>query len=359
MKDFWKSCFFKKWLISFVSSILICFTLNLFAASESSHSYANAVKLAAPAVINIYTKRESNSLRGFHDRANKRYRLGSAVIMNKKGYVLTNHHLILRAKQVLVALDDGRRTTAKVIGSDPDTDLAVLKIELQHLQPIEIGNSDKVEVGDIVLAIGNPFGLGQTVTQGIVSAIGRSMIGINELENYIQTDAAINPGNSGGALINTQGKLIGINTAIYTRSGGYQGVGFAIPVNVALNVMDQIIKYGEVKRGWLGIEIRNLTAALARTLNTNQSYGVLITRIIPKSPAQKAGLKTNDIITQVNNRRVRNARSFSSFVAQMTPGVSMQLTVIRNNKPEKIDVNVGVRPPQPIIDDRGRLPQKN
>lgn len=340
-----------------IGIILFCFTQHLIAAEP--HSYSEAVKLAAPAVINIYTKRDS--LRNLYERSrdSRRYRLGSAVIMNKKGYVLTNHHLIQRAKQVLVALDDGRRTTANVIGSDPDTDLAVLKINLPHLQPIEIGNSDQVEVGDVVLAIGNPFGLGQTVTQGIVSAIGRSMIGINELENYIQTDAAINPGNSGGALINTEGKLIGINTAIYTRSGGYQGVGFAIPVNVALNVMDQIIRYGEVKRGWLGIEIRNLTAALARTLKTDQSHGVLITRIVSKSPAQKAGLKINDIITRVNNRRVRNARSFSSFVAQMTPGVSMQLTIIRNNQSEKININVGTRPPQPIIDDRGRLPRKN
>lgn len=329
--------------------------------SALPHSYAQAVQKAAPAVVNVYTIRHiplSRHSDNFFAQSPRRYRLGSGVIMNKEGYILTNHHLIRLSKKVLVALDDGRRTQAKVIGMDPETDLAVLRINLNNLKPIKLADSDKIQVGDVVLAIGNPFGLGQTVTQGIISAMGRSMIGINELENYIQTDAAINPGNSGGALINTKGELIGINTAIYSRSGGFQGVGFAIPVNVALNVMTQIIKYGEVKRGWLGIEIRMLTAALARSMGSKQTSGVIITRVLPKSPADKQGLKKDDIIVKANNHRVRSARGFSTFVAQLNPGAMLHLIIYRDNKAIKISMKIGTRPPQTIIDERGRLPER-
>ncbi len=317
------------------------------------HSYADAVKLAAPAVVNVYIKRIVSPDSQFfqekyrHSPGNRRYRLGSGVIMNKQGYILTNHHLIQTSKQVLVALDDGRRARAKVIGSDPQTDLAVLKITLDNLQPITLGDSSIVEVGDVVLAIGNPFGLGQTVTQGIVSAIGRSMIGVNELENYIQTDAAINPGNSGGALITTKGKLIGINTAIYSRSGGNQGIGFAIPVNVALNIMKQIIQTGKVRRGWLGISVRMLSPAYAQSIRSKRTTGVIIAEVFKNSPAEKAGLQKNDIILSVNRQRVRQPRGLSSIIAHLEPGVTMRMQIIRKNTIKTISIKISNRPVVP------------
>lgn len=350
--------FFKGLLIAVVSVFLVCYAeVMVFADTKSKtvHSYASAVKLATPSVVNVYTARRSTQ---FHNprtypSSNKRIlSLGSGVVIDTDGYILTNYHVVRNADQILVALDDGRHAKAKVVGVDQDTDLAVLKITLNALHPAVIANSDHVHVGDVVLAIGNPFGLGQTVTQGIVSAIGRSTIGINQLENYIQTDAAINPGNSGGALINTEGKVIGINTAIYSRSGGYQGVGFAIPITVALNVMHQIIKTGSVKRGWLGLRIRTLVPSLAKAMKLSRDSGVVVVELLKKSPASKAGLKVGDVITFLNNQRVRTAQGFLSYIAQREPGSKVVVVFTRDNQTYRIEIPVGIRPPPPVIDDR-------
>lgn len=337
------------------------------------HSYADAVKAAAPSVVNIYTDKR-RAFPNRPDRNGDRFRrmhfhspyahatrstLGSGVVMDKKGYILTNYHVIRNATRILVALPDGRKARAKVIGGDPDTDLAVLHVPFKDLQPITLSNSDKIHVGDVVLAIGNPFGLGQTVTQGIVSAIGRSRVGINQLESYIQTDAAINPGNSGGALINTHGQLVGINTGIYSRSGGYQGVGFAIPVNVALNVMHQIIKRGYVKRGWLGVKIRALSANLVRMLKTKQTSGIFITQVVNNGPAAKAGLRAQDIVTHLNNRRINTARAFFSYIAQLKPGATVAVQFVRNNQKKKLSIKIGERPAPKLSDTRGLQPQDN
>jgi len=282
----------------------------------------------------------------------RRSSLGSGVVIDTHGHVLTNYHVVRRATQILVALDDGRRAKAIVVGHDQETDLAVLHITLKNLHPAVIGNSDKVHVGDIVLAIGNPFGLGQTVTQGIVSAIGRNTVGINQLENYIQTDAAINPGNSGGALINTKGQVIGINTGIYSRSGGYQGVGFAIPINVALNVMQQIVRTGSVKRGWLGVRIRTVVPTLKTTMRLTRSTGVVVVGLLPNSPAKNAGLKVEDVITSLNNQRVRTAQGFLGYVAQRRPGSTIVVIFTREHQTHRMEIKVGTRPPQPMIDDQ-------
>lgn len=327
------------------------------------HSFSKAVKVAAPSVVNIYTVRSAAP--STKSRRSKvaiqaakprkfRYRLGSGVVMDRQGYILSNFHVVANARVILVALADGRKARAKIIGKDRETDLAVLQVPLRKLTPITLGNSEKIEVGDVVLAIGNPFGLGQTVTQGIISAIGRNTIGINQLENYIQTDAAINPGNSGGALVNTRGHLIGINVGIYSRSGGYQGVGFAIPVNVALNIMRQIIKYGRVERGYMGVNVVTLTINIARQLKIARSTGVVVTRVLPNSPAAKAGLKINDVIYYINQYRIRSSRGFLNYIAQREPGTNLRLRVIRKGKPGIMNVRAGVRPPPPALDDRGR-----
>ncbi len=361
-----------------LSLFLGSFSLEGVAADDKfktlPHSYTHAVKSAAPAVVNIFTDREVKSQqkpdgRGrmnprkiaeddifLINRKTRRSTLGSGVIINNEGYILTNNHVTRNATRILVALADGRKTQAKVIGRDSETDLALLKIDLKNLTFIELGNSDAVQVGDVVLAIGNPFGLGQTVTQGIVSAIGRSRIGINQLENYIQTDAAINPGNSGGALVDTRGKLIGINTGIYTRTGGYQGVGFAIPVNVAMNVMGQLIKFGFVKHGWLGANVVTLTHPIAKRLGSEVSTGVVITRVGANTPAAKVGLKRYDIVTHLNNRRVYNIQGFLSYIAQKSPGNMLSMTVIRKNVKQEVSVKLGLRPKGRPHDDRGAPP---
>ncbi len=317
-------------------------------APVDHHSYAKAVRIAAPAVVNIYTDRQTQQ-----NLSQLRSTLGSGVVIDSKGYILTNHHVVRNAVHILVGLSDGRRAKAKFIGSDPETDLAVLKINLGHLKPIPLGNSDNIHVGDVVLAIGNPFGLGQTVTQGIISAMGRNTVGINRLESYIQTDAAINPGNSGGALINTLGQLVGINTGIYTRSGGYQGVGFAIPVNVALNVLHQIIKSGYVKRGWLGLKVQTLGPKLAETLGTQQASGVVVMQVLPNTPASEFGFKKNDVITHLNNIRVSSSRGFLNHIAQRKPNTPIAITLLRNHVKKVIHAKVGTRPPPKAIDDRG------
>ncbi len=360
--------FLKGLSIIFFSMLLVFFAGSAVSAdTQAPTSYASAVKIAAPSVVNVETIRKAqrrqrvpnqNRVYRYRQMVAPRYRtrssLGSGVIIDKEGYILTNYHVVRGAQKILVALADGRKTNAKLIGRDPETDLAVLRIQLDNLRPAELGNSDDVRVGDVVLAIGNPFGLGQTVTQGIISAIGRNTVGINQLENYIQTDAAINPGNSGGALINAKGQVIGINTGIYSHSGGYQGVGFAIPINVALNVMQQIIKSGYVKRGWLGVKIRTLNTGIVRMMKLKQSTGVVIIGLVPKAPAAKAGLRVGDVITYLDAQRVRSARGFLNYIAQRKPTSSVTVTLWRKGQEQKLSIIIGTRPPPPTIDDRGQ-----
>jgi serine protease DegQ len=242
---------------------------------------------------------------------------------------LTNNHVVEGAQEIEVTLSDSRRTTAKVIGTDPDTDLAVLRITLDRLPVIAMGNSDNVQVGDKALAIGNPFGVGQTVTGGIISALGRNQLGINTFENFIQTDAAINPGNSGGALVDVNGSLLGINTAIYSRSGGNMGIGFAIPVTTVKTVMDAIIKNGQVVRGWIGVEPQDITPELAESFNLQKSSGTIIAGVLKGGPADKAGVKPGDILISVAGKPVSDTVSMLNLVAQLSPGETVKVTVLR------------------------------
>lgn len=325
-------------------------------------SYAAAVSHAAPAVVNIQTTKilakqqhpllnDPTFKQFFGDSAGEPRKrmessLGSGVIISPQGYILTNNHVIKAADEILVALKDGRTATATIVGTDPDTDLAVLHIELKNIPAITLSKDQNNEVGDVVLAIGNPFGVGQTVTSGIISATGRNMLGINTFENFIQTDAAINPGNSGGALINSHGELIGINTAIYSQSGGSQGIGFAIPLSLARNVLTQIIEFGHVKRGWLGIAIQNMTEELAGTFNINKLYGGIVTGIYKGGPADQAGLKPGDLITQINDTEIENVRHLLNLVSQVKPGNEVSITAIRDGKPFTTSTRVIQRPLQ-------------
>jgi len=327
---------------------------------EGVVSYAVAVKKAAPAIVNVYaTKPVTEKRSPFFDdplfrhffgdgerssRQRSEPSLGSGVILSAEGYILTNNHVIADASEIAVALNDGRTIPAKLFGADPESDLAVLKIDLKNLPVITLGRSDNLEVGDVVLAIGNPFGVGQTVTSGIVSGLGRNGLGINTFENFIQTDAAINPGNSGGALINANGELIGINTAIFSQSGGSHGIGFAIPVNLAKDVLTQLIEHGHVIRGWLGIKIQDITPKLAKAFELDSTDGVVISNIVVNGPADKAKLDRGDIITHVNGKKVRDFRETLDQISMHKPGEKIKLTVIRDGtKTEKI-ANVGERP---------------
>ena len=270
--------------------------------------------------------------------------LGSGVIVSPSGYILTNNHVVEGADEIEVILNDSRRTVAKVIGTDPDSDLAVLKIELDKLPVIVLGNSDALQVGDQVLAIGNPFGVGQTVTSGIISALGRNQLGINTFENFIQTDAAINPGNSGGALVDTSGNLMGINTAIYSRSGGSMGIGFAIPVSTAKLVMEGIVKDGQVTRGWIGVEPNDLSPELAETFGVKAKQGVIITGVLQDGPAAKAGIRPGDVVTNVSGKAVGNVSELLTSVAALKPGTPSKFEVQRGDGKVSLDVTPGVRP---------------
>ena len=325
-------------------------------------SYAEAVRLAAPAVVNIQstkiiTERKNPLLNDpmfrkyFGDsvgepRKRMQSSLGSGVIISPQGYILTNNHVIKGADEILVALKDGRTSKATIIGTDPDTDLAVLHIALKDVPAITLNKNQKNEVGDVVLAIGNPFGVGQTVTSGIISATGRDMLGINTFENFIQTDAAINPGNSGGALINSYGELIGINTAIYSQSGGSQGIGFAIPLSLARNVLTQIIEFGHVKRGWLGVAIQNMTDDLAKAYDMNKAQGVIVSGVLKDGPADKAGLKPGDIITQINDSEIQNTHQLLNVVSQIRPGGKASIKGLREGKTFSLSAKVIQRPQQ-------------
>ncbi|MEH6624873.1 MAG: trypsin-like peptidase domain-containing protein [Motiliproteus sp.] len=322
-------------------------------------SYADAVNQAAPAVVNIYTATkvsdDDNPLiedplqqKYFNSEGPKpeRYKtsLGSGVILSKQGYVLTNHHVIASADSILVALKDGRETQAEVIGTDPETDIAVLKISLPDLPTVTLASSDDISVGDVVLAIGNPFGVGQTVTMGIISATGRNQLGINTYENFLQTDASINPGNSGGALIDAYGNLVGINTAIFSKSGGSQGIGFAIPSNLARMVLQEIIENGRVIRGWLGIEIQEMTPRLAESFGMKNSAGLIIAGIFRGSPAHQAGMLPGDILVSIDNKKIIDSRSAMNQIAQTKPGITLSMEVIRNTKKITLEILIGNRP---------------
>jgi len=273
--------------------------------------------------------------------------LGSGVIVSAEGYILTNHHVVDGADEIEVALTDGRKANAKVVGSDPETDLAVLKVTLKDLPAITLGRIENVKVGDVVLAIGNPFGVGQTVTMGIVSALGRSHLGINTFENFIQTDAAINPGNSGGALVDAQGNLLGINTAIYSRSGGSLGIGFAIPVSTAKQVMESIISTGSVTRGWIGVEPQDLTPEIAESFGLEAKEGALIAAVVQGGPADKAGVKPGDVLVSVDNQSISDTTALLNAIAQLKPGAEVKMKVIRRGKPAELTVTIGKRPPPP------------
>ncbi|MBL1260507.1 MAG: Do family serine endopeptidase [Thiotrichaceae bacterium] len=329
-------------------------------STDGPASYANAVAIAAPSVVNINTtKRVSGHphplyndptfRRFFNDQQRtpmqrKDNSLGSGVIISEQGYILTNNHVIADADEIQVVLTDGRQADAQVVGTDPETDVAVLKISLDNLPAITFGQSDVLRVGDVVLAIGNPFGVGQTVTQGIVSATERSHLGIATYENFIQTDAAINPGNSGGALINAAGELIGINTAIYTRSGGSQGVGFAIPANTVKMVMKQILEHGRAIRGWLGIEIQTISPALAESFGLLEARGIIIAGVMPQGPAAHAGVKTGDIILQINGEAIADGTAALNLIAQVAPGNEIHMSGIRQGKPFSITAHTSNRP---------------
>jgi serine protease DegS len=322
-------------------------------------SYADAVERAAPAVVNVYTSkiitRERHPLLDdplfryfFGDQVEPlkqtQTSLGSGVIISPQGYVLTNNHVITGADEIQVLLQDGRSARAQVVGVDKDTDLAVLRVQLDSLPSVAIGSTDNLRVGDIVLAIGNPYGVGQTVTLGIISATGRTHLGINRYEDFVQTDAAINPGNSGGALINAYGELIGINTAIYSRSGGSQGIGFAIPTHLAANVMKQIIERGHVERGWLGIEAQDLTPQLAESFHLKDIHGMLIAGVLRGGPADDAGIQPGDVVASLDGRTVENARSAMSRIAQAGPGVKIRLGCIRDGNRLEITATTDRRP---------------
>jgi serine protease DegQ len=322
-------------------------------------SYNDAVARAMPAVVNIFTSKEAKTpvhpfmddpffRRFFGDQMpsepRKQSSLGSGVIVSTEGYILTNHHVVEQADEIEIALADGRRAPARLVGADPETDLAVLKAELKQAPSIAFGQADQMRVGDVVLAIGNPFGVGQTVTMGIVSALGRTHLGINTFENFIQTDAAINPGNSGGALVDSNGNLIGINTAIYSRTGGSQGIGFAIPESVAKQVMHQIISSGAVTRGWIGVEAQDLSRELADSFGLKSANGALIAGVLRGGPAEKAGVRPGDILTEVQGKPVADASGMLNLVAALDPGSMATLTLLRDQNAVTVQVSVAKRP---------------
>lgn len=334
--------------------------------------YRAAASKAMPSVVNIFTTAHMRQdphralksdplFRHFfgdemdeeEDASQSENSLGSGVIVSADGLILTNNHVISSADRIEVALNDGRKLSATVVGTDPDTDLAILKVSQKNLPAITFAHSDQIKVGDVVLAIGNPFGVGQTVTQGIVSALGRDHLGINTFENFIQTDASINPGNSGGALIDAMGNLVGINSAIYSRNGGSMGIGFAIPVSIAKQVMEQITFHGSVTRGWIGIEAQDLTDELAESFNLKNNVGSLIAGVLLNSPADRAGLHAGDILTSINQQTVSDSQSMLNMIATLKPGEKATLHIVRAGKEINIDLIVGKRPRAMQIIDEG------
>jgi serine protease DegQ len=327
------------------------------APQASGGSYREAAGRAMPAVVNILTSKALRSnhpllndpffRRFFGERApadEQQNSLGSGVIVSPDGYILTNNHVIEAADEIEVVLADGRKGPATVVGTDPETDLAVIRVALRKLPVMVLGHDEQARVGDVVLAIGNPFGVGQTVTMGIISAVGRNNLHINPFENFIQTDAAINFGNSGGALIDTNGNLIGINSAIYSQTGGSVGIGFAIPVTTARTVMEAIIRSGHVVRGWIGIESQDITPELADSFGLARESGAIIAGVVRNGPADKAGIRPGDILLAVQGKPVASTAEMLNAIAGLTPGAKATMTVMRKNREAKVDVTVGKRP---------------
>ena len=332
------------------------------AAPPRAISYSEAARKAIPSVVNISATRQvkrKNPLlddpalqRFFGERFNlppeTQLSLGSGVIVSREGYILTNDHVVEGVSDIQVTLHDGRIVAGKIVGTDPDTDLAVVRIASPGLVPITFGDSDHAQVGDVVLAIGDPFSVGQTVTMGIVSAVGREIGGAaNPFASFIQTDAAINPGNSGGALVDALGNLVGINTLIFSRSGGYQGIGFAIPVGLAKRIMEQIIETGSVTRGWFGIEVTDITPELAESLGLKATHGAIVGAIERGSPAEKSGMKLGDVIVAVAGKDMPDMSTTLNFIAEMPPGKSVPVKVLRRDQAVQLDVIVGKRKPKP------------
>ena len=322
-------------------------------------SFHDAVKKAMPSVVNIFTSKEVRTprhpllndptFRRFFgdpfggDDAQRATSLGSGVIVSPAGYIITNFHVVESADEIEIALSDGKKLLAKVVGSDPETDLAILRVNAEGLPAITFGSLETLRVGDHVLAIGNPFGVGQTVTSGIVSALGRSGLGINTFENFVQTDAAINPGNSGGALVDARGNLVGVNTAIYSRSGGSMGIGFAIPVSTAKMVMEQIIRSGAVTRGWIGVEAQEMTPALAESFKLPDLRGAVIAGVLKNGPADKGGVKPGDVLLEIEGQPV-DGRSLLNVVAALQPGNTAKMRLKRQGQDLDLNVTVGRRP---------------
>ena len=328
------------------------------ALAQPAASYSEAVRKAMPAVVNIFTSQQIKRPRHplmddpvfryfFGDQPDsgtqRREGLGSGVIVSDKGYILTSHHVVESVDQIEVALSDSRKVPAKVVGTDPETDLAVLKIDVQKLPAITFARAEQLRVGDVVLAIGNPFGVGQTVTFGIVSGLGRNL-GIATFENFIQTDAAIHPGNSGGALVDGRGDLVGINTAIYSQTGASMGIGYAIPVSIARQVMEQIIAQGSVTRGWIGVGVQDINKELADSFKLPTAKGVLITAVERGSPADKAGVKLGDVLVAVNGKAVGDTVTMLNLVAALKPGDQARVRVARNQEETDLNVTIGRRP---------------
>ena len=326
------------------------------------NSFSNVTKKVMPSVVSVFTSQEvkvsphplfnNPNFREFlglgdqfEEQTKRKTGLGSGVIISPEGYILTNHHVIAAADQIEIALDDGRNAKAIIIGSDPETDLAVIKINMKGLPSITFGNSDQAKVGDIVLAIGNPFGLGQTVTMGIISALGRTL-GINTYESFIQTDAAINPGNSGGALVDVKGNLIGINTLIYSQSGGSLGIGLSIPTVVAKQIMEQIIQTGNVTRGYIGVEVQDLTKELAESFKLTSTEGALIAGVRQEGPADNAGIKPGDILIAVEGKPITSSSDMLNLIAALSPGQTATFMVLRNQEEKSFKISIDKRPKQ-------------
>ncbi|WP_083941847.1 Do family serine endopeptidase [Salinicola socius] len=326
---------------------------------EGPVSYSQAVNRAAPAVVNVYSSRVVDTsqhplmsdpfFRQFYgknmpQRQRMLSSLGSGVVVSEEGYILTNNHVISDADQIQVALRDGREAIARVIGTDPDSDLAVLKIDMDNLPVIKLSDSEDIAIGDVTLAIGNPFGVGQTVTMGIISATGRDHLGLSRYEDFIQTDAAINPGNSGGALVDANGSLIGINTAIFSRSGGSQGIGFAIPANLARDILEDIVTQGRVIRGWLGIDAQQMTPDLASSFGLKTLSGVIVANVVPDGPGDEAGLRPGDILLAIDGKPILDPRETQVDIAEIPPGTQLPLTIVRGGEKREVTLNVGERP---------------
>ena len=315
-------------------------------AANAIPSFAAAVAQAAPSVVSLFTQSKASDSNSEANRSPILLNLGSGVILTADGYIVTNNHVVAAADKVIVSLRDGRERVAAIVGTDPESDLALLKVDLDGLPSLKLVSSTTLKVGDVVLAIGNPFGVGQTVTQGIISGLDRNQLGLNTYEDFIQTDAAINPGNSGGALITASGDLVGINTAIFSKTGGSQGIGFAIPSDQVVQVMNELIRNGRVVRGWVGVEAHGLAATEARDVGLPETQpGLMISGIFRDSPAQRAGLRPGDVILEINDRPVKgNGLEAMNYIAKVTPGEITYFTVYRAGETLRLEILTSERP---------------